>query len=95
MVRFTRILCPIDFSGISMRALAHATTLARWYEAQLDVLHVVPAYDHDVIGPPVPSSPALIVLYFVSMRAREVREVAEELRYARIPRPSSRVRAPR
>jgi nucleotide-binding universal stress UspA family protein len=41
VVGFTHILCPIDFSESSTRALAHAVTLARWYESQLTVLHVV------------------------------------------------------
>ena len=45
MIQFTRILCPVDFSESSTRALAHAAALARWYEAQLTVLHVVPTFD--------------------------------------------------
>ncbi|MQA31794.1 MAG: universal stress protein, partial [Luteitalea sp.] len=45
MIDFTQVLCPVDFSESSTRALAHAATLARWYEAQLTVLHVVPTFD--------------------------------------------------
>jgi nucleotide-binding universal stress UspA family protein len=45
MIEFKRILCPVDFSESSTRALAHAAALARWYEAQLTVLHVVPTFD--------------------------------------------------
>jgi nucleotide-binding universal stress UspA family protein len=45
MIEFTRILCPVDFSDSSTRALAHAVALARWYKAQLTVLHVVPTFD--------------------------------------------------
>jgi nucleotide-binding universal stress UspA family protein len=41
-----RILCAVDFSDISQRALAHAVTLARQHQAGLTVLHVIP--------PPVP-----------------------------------------
>jgi len=37
----TRILCPVDFSEFSIRALAHAVAWARWYEAELTALHVV------------------------------------------------------
>jgi nucleotide-binding universal stress UspA family protein len=44
MIEFKRILCPVDFSDCSTRALAHAVALARWYEAQLTVLHVVPTF---------------------------------------------------
>lgn len=45
MIEFKRILCPVDFSDSSNRALAHAAALARWYEAQLTLLHVVPTFD--------------------------------------------------
>jgi nucleotide-binding universal stress UspA family protein len=45
MIEFNRILCPVDFSESSTRALAHAAALARWYDAQLTVLHVVPTFD--------------------------------------------------
>ncbi|MCC7418509.1 MAG: universal stress protein [Acidobacteria bacterium] len=45
MVEFRRILCPVDFSAASVRAFAHAAALARWYDAQMTVLHVVPTFD--------------------------------------------------
>lgn len=45
MIAFTHILCPIDLSEMSGRALAHAAALARWYDARLTVLHVVPTFD--------------------------------------------------
>ena len=35
-----RVLCPVDFSAISERALRHAASLAAWYDAQLTVLFV-------------------------------------------------------
>ncbi len=38
-----RILCPVDFSEISRRALHHATAIARWYGADLHLLHVIVA----------------------------------------------------
>lgn len=50
MIEFKHILCPIDFSDTSIRALAYATAFATWYEAQLEVLHVVPAFE-DGSGP--------------------------------------------
>ncbi len=57
MVEFTRILCPVDFSESSIRALAHAAALARWYEAELTVLHVVPTFEpmqvHGDLGFPI------------------------------------------
>jgi nucleotide-binding universal stress UspA family protein len=48
MVEFKHILCPIDFSETSIRALTYAAVLATWYEAQLEVLHVVPAAEDGV-----------------------------------------------
>jgi nucleotide-binding universal stress UspA family protein len=40
MRRFTRILCPIDFSDISRHALDHALAFARWYDAPVTGLFV-------------------------------------------------------
>jgi nucleotide-binding universal stress UspA family protein len=40
MVKIGRILCPVDFSDFSRRALDYAVALARWYGARLTVLHV-------------------------------------------------------
>jgi nucleotide-binding universal stress UspA family protein len=43
VIQFRRILCPVDLSETSIRALTYAAALASWYDAQLEVLHVVPA----------------------------------------------------
>jgi nucleotide-binding universal stress UspA family protein len=40
VIQINRILCPIDFSECSYRALHHAMAVARWYEASVTVLHV-------------------------------------------------------
>jgi nucleotide-binding universal stress UspA family protein len=37
-----RVLCPTDFSEYSQRALARAVRTARWFEARVTALHVVP-----------------------------------------------------
>src|SRR5678816_61520 len=42
MIRIAHVLCPVDFSEISRRALDHASALAQWYEATLTVLNVFP-----------------------------------------------------
>jgi nucleotide-binding universal stress UspA family protein len=47
MLQFNNVLCPIDFSETSARALTYATVLARWYDAHLEVLHVVPAFEEN------------------------------------------------
>lgn len=45
MIEFKHVLCPVDFTESSARALAHAAALTRWYGAQLTVMHVVPTFD--------------------------------------------------
>src|SRR5688572_18634219 len=40
MIAIRRILCPIDFSDGSRRALDHAIAIARWYESTVTALHV-------------------------------------------------------
>jgi nucleotide-binding universal stress UspA family protein len=40
MIEIKRVLCPVDFSDCSRRALSRAVALARWHQAQLTVLHV-------------------------------------------------------
>ena len=45
MIEFKHVLCPVDFTESSIRALAHAAALTRWYGAKLTVLHVVPTFD--------------------------------------------------
>lgn len=42
MIQVARILCPIDFSEFSRRALQHAIATAKWYGSRLSVLYVLP-----------------------------------------------------
>ena len=59
MVEIQRVLCPIDFSDVSRRALAHAVTLARWYKAKLTLLHV---YHVAALAPMAPEiAPTLLL----------------------------------
>jgi nucleotide-binding universal stress UspA family protein len=72
VIQIRRILCPVDFSEFSRRALEYAAALSRLYEAELTVLHVGP------LGPTVsgrertPSQTALAPL--------DGEPLAEELR---------------
>ena len=52
MFAIRRILCPVDFSEESRRALEHAAAIARRWGAQLDVLHVYQAASPFDIDPP-------------------------------------------
>ena len=50
MLEIRRILCPIDFSDASRRALDHAVMIGGWYRSQIIGLHVAnPAF---VLEPP-------------------------------------------
>jgi nucleotide-binding universal stress UspA family protein len=44
VIEINNILCPVDFSDLSRRALDHAVAVAKWYSAHLTLLyvHVVP-----------------------------------------------------
>jgi len=42
-MKVERILCPVDFSEFSQRALERAVRLAGWFEAEITVVHVIPA----------------------------------------------------
>jgi nucleotide-binding universal stress UspA family protein len=42
MALITNILCPVDFSTFSRNALDHAAAIARWYDAPVTALHVLP-----------------------------------------------------
>lgn len=76
MIEFRQILCPTDMSDSSARALTYAAAVARWYEATLTVLSVVPTFD------PIPVRPGMLdgSVQVVYPASRE--EVLEELRTA-------------
>ena len=42
MIEIKRILCAVDFSDSSRRALKYAAASARWYGSHLTVLHLIP-----------------------------------------------------
>jgi nucleotide-binding universal stress UspA family protein len=44
VVEFKKILCPVDLSDLSVRTLAYAGAVAKWYDGHLTVLHVVPSF---------------------------------------------------
>lgn len=52
-ISIERVLCPIDFSDTSHHALAHAAAMARWHQAQLTMLYVIP-YLPAMDMPPLP-----------------------------------------
>jgi nucleotide-binding universal stress UspA family protein len=61
VIDIRRILCPIDYSEFSRRALDHAVAIARWYGSTVTILHVssvLPIAAYTPVGPVVP--PALL-----------------------------------
>ena len=54
MIEIRTILCPIDFSDYSRRALDHAVAIARWYESKIVVLHVFSAAPVAAYAPGAP-----------------------------------------
>jgi nucleotide-binding universal stress UspA family protein len=56
MIDITNILCPIDLSEYSHRALDHAVAIARWYDSSITVLHV---YSATPVAAYAPGSPIL------------------------------------
>jgi nucleotide-binding universal stress UspA family protein len=59
MFEVRRVLCPVDFSELSRRALQHAARLAHWYGADLHALHVDPAVPTLSVAPGLDASVAL------------------------------------
>ena len=47
MLELPRILCPVDFSDASRRALDHAIVIAGWYGSQITALHIHNPIDSD------------------------------------------------
>ena len=50
MLKLRKILCPTDFSACSTAAMDYAVELARTFAAEVVLLHVVPEFDHFVVG---------------------------------------------
>ena len=59
MIEIKSLLCPVDFSDFSRRALAHAVALAKWYKAELTLLHVAPSIPPPLAYSEVPSPLAI------------------------------------
>jgi nucleotide-binding universal stress UspA family protein len=51
MIEIRRILCPVDFSDHSRRALDHAIAIARWYQATVTVVNVFSPAPVAAMGP--------------------------------------------
>jgi len=76
MIELRRILCPVDFSDISRRALDHAATLARRHGSTVLALHVLP------LAAPLPMAPAPVYpAATMPLDPRARRSLLEELEH--------------
>jgi nucleotide-binding universal stress UspA family protein len=85
MITLRQILCPTDFSKFSTRALSYAVALAKWYEAEITVLHV-----HTVVMPPPTKLPTYVGPTHLTPADREtlldeMKESTAGARAAKIP----------
>jgi nucleotide-binding universal stress UspA family protein len=61
MIEIRNILCPVDFSDYSRRALDHAIAIARWYKSTVTVLQVYSSAPVAAFGPgPVVFEPIVL-----------------------------------
>lgn len=79
MITFKHILCPLDLSDISPHQLSYAAAIARWYDARITVLHVVPTFDPMPVHPGRLEDPMRFV-YPLSEDdvTRELRRIVQE-----------------
>ena len=61
MIEIQSILCPIDFSDYSRRALDHAVALARRYESTITVMHVFSTVPVEAYAPGMPGFEPIVL----------------------------------
>jgi nucleotide-binding universal stress UspA family protein len=84
-IQIDRILCPVDFSIFSTRALRHAAALARRFEARLVVLHVVPQWRPYVNMPAHFPEPMLANPVLCSQVKRDVADLVADAVASGVP----------
>jgi nucleotide-binding universal stress UspA family protein len=77
MIEVRRILCPVDFSPPSLSALQHGISLARRYEAELAILHVVPLRPSVFALPPDGLSTPALPRFDPAAVCRQVRDFVQ------------------
>jgi nucleotide-binding universal stress UspA family protein len=82
MITFRKILCPIDFSEPSRRAIDYATTIAGWYGSEVTVLHCHPQINNASAKLPIPAGREEISPIERERLLALVRECADPLRSA-------------
>ena len=72
MIDISRILCPVDFSDFSRRALDHAVALARWYDASVTLLNVCGVMPVAAYAPGAPMFPPAVLTHEDRVRVLEL-----------------------
>ncbi len=76
MITIRRILCPVDLSDTSLRALQHAAALAGWYESSLTALYVDTALPIEHVADFAVASPVALEATRASRALQDVRTFA-------------------
>jgi nucleotide-binding universal stress UspA family protein len=63
MIEIRRILCPIDFSDYSRRALDHAVAIARWYGSTITVMHAFSPAPVATYAPGAPGFESIVLAH--------------------------------
>jgi nucleotide-binding universal stress UspA family protein len=78
-MQIDRILCPVDFSEFSAPALERAIQLGKWFEARVEVFHVVPFLVPAGVGLPYFPAPPEVTGSLREQAELEVAKLVEPL----------------
>jgi len=77
MVEIHHVLCPVDFSDFSRRALDHAIAVAKWYGSSLSVLYV---YHVPMAGMALSSLPAAAAMGGLTLSPADREQLRQQLK---------------
>jgi len=80
-----RILCPVDFSEFSVPALERTLQICKWFEARVEVLHVVPFLVPAGVGLPYFPAPPQVTGSLREQAELEVAKLVEPLLSEGVP----------
>jgi nucleotide-binding universal stress UspA family protein len=84
-IQIDRILCPVDFSEFSVPALERALQIGKWFEARVEVLHVVPFLVPAGVGLPYFPAPPQVTGSLREQAELEVAKLVEPLLSEGVP----------
>lgn len=87
-IEIDRILCPVDFSELSAPALERAVSLGNWFDARIEVLHVIPLLPFPMpgdMGPAYYPDPLAVAATEREQAAKSIGDLAAPFRDAGVP----------